>query len=122
MAWDLSVIRSEGGLLRLKLAGAVDATATNALNSALSEHARRSDCRRVLLDARPLGETPDLAEVFEAIERRPSFRRPTKLAIIREGAAPSARRRTVGESQARSFATPESAERWLAEMREAPAD
>lgn len=122
MAWDLSVIRSEGGLLRLKLSGAVDATATNALSAALSEHARRSDCRRVLLDARPLGETPDLAEVFEAIERRPSFRRPTKLAIVREGDPASARRRMIGESEARSFATPERAERWLAEMREEPAD
>lgn len=121
MAWDLSVIRSEGGLLRLKLSGAVDASATSALNTALAEHARRSDCRRVLLDARPLGETPDLAEVFDAIQRRPAFRRATKLAIVREGGARPVRGGLPPESEVRSFTTPERAERWLAETKPEPA-
>lgn len=122
MAWDLSVIRSEGGLLRLKLSGAVDGTATGALNTALAEHARRSDCQRVLLDARPLGETPDLAEVFEAIQRRPAFRRATKLAIVREGEAAPVRRAVSSDSEARSFNTLERAERWLAETKPEPAE
>jgi hypothetical protein len=122
MAWDLSVIRSEGGLLRLKLSGAVDGSATNALNTALAEHARRSDCRRVLLDARPLGETPDLAEVFEAIQRRPAFRRATQLAIVREGEVAPARRSVSSDSEARSFNTLERAERWLAETKSEPAE
>jgi hypothetical protein len=122
MAWELGVVRSEGGLLRLKLSGAVDGNATGALNAALAEHARRSDCRRVLLDARPLGETPDLAEVFDAITRRPLFRRATKLAIVREGEARAVRGGVPRESEVRSFTTPERAERWLAEAKVEPAE
>ncbi|HET7844610.1 MAG TPA: hypothetical protein VFL14_10705 [Xanthomonadales bacterium] len=122
MAWELSVIRSEGGLLRLRLSGAVDSNATGALNAALAEHARRADCRRLLLDARPLGETPDLAEVFETITRRPLFRRATKLAIVREGEAPAVRGGLPRESEVRSFASAERAERWLAEARVEPAE
>jgi len=122
MSWELTVIRSEGGLLRLKLSGAVDGNATSALNGALAEHARRSDCRRMLLDARPLGETPDLAEVFEAIERRPAFRRATKLAIVREGEVTPVRGGLPRESEVRTFPTPERAERWLSEVRAEPAE